>query len=137
MGIVNRLLVTHGGSREARFTVLHSGSHSSESSLVRREILARALQSVSLDGAGATPRAFCRIYQRYDSSANVDNAGSALQCVIRNIKDEKSFVGLGHANGVSVREHHENIPPSFSRLRNPPMFSNLMFFGKGGVLQVG
>jgi hypothetical protein len=40
-----------------------------------------------------------------------DKAGSALQCVIRHIKDKKFFVGLGPASDVSVREYHENIPP--------------------------
>jgi hypothetical protein len=90
-------------------------------------------------GASAIGRDFSGIYPRYSSSAG--NVDSALQCVIRNIKDEKFLVGLSHVNDVSVREHHENIPPSFSRLRNLfccstlgkyySIISNLMFFGKG------
>jgi hypothetical protein len=35
----------------------------------------------------------------------------ALQCIIRNIKDEKVFAGLDSANDVSVSEYHESIPP--------------------------
>jgi hypothetical protein len=90
-------------------------------------------------GAAAIERDVSRIYPRYGRS--VGNAGSAFQCVIRNIKDEKFFVDLGHANDVSVREHHENVPPSLTRLRNVSatsklgkdywIISNLMFFGKG------
>jgi hypothetical protein len=38
--------------------------------------------------------------------------GGAFQCVIRNIEGENFFVGLGRANDVSVREHHEYIPLS-------------------------
>lgn len=32
-----------------------------------------------------------------------NNACSAFQCVIRNVKDKKFFVGLGYASDVPVR----------------------------------
>jgi hypothetical protein len=63
-----------------------------------------------LDGAAARARDLSTKYHREGMSVD-NNAGSALQCVIRNIKDKKFFVGLGHASDVPVREHHENIPP--------------------------
>ena len=62
-----------------------------------------------LDGAAAIAHDGSTKYHRYGLPAG-NNAGGALQCVIRNIKDKIFFVGLGHASDVSVREHHENIP---------------------------
>jgi hypothetical protein len=54
------------------------------------------------------------------------NTGSALQCVIRNVKDEKFFIGLGRANEVSVSEYHENIPPMIEqRIRRSPFCRQL------------
>ena len=63
-----------------------------------------------LDGAAAIAHDVSTKYHRYGLPAG-NNAASALQCVIRNIKDKNFFVGLGHASDVSVRQHHENIPP--------------------------
>ena len=57
-----------------------------------------------LDGAEARARDVSTKYHRYGMSVG-DKAGSALQCVIRNIKDKKFFVGLGPASDVSVREY--------------------------------
>ncbi len=39
-----------------------------------------------------------------------DDGGSALQCVVRNSKGEKLFVGLAHANVISVCEYHSERP---------------------------
>jgi hypothetical protein len=61
-----------------------------------------------LDGAAAIAHDLSAKYHRYGLPAS-NNAGSALQCLIRNIKDKNFFVGLNHASDVSVREHHENI----------------------------
>ena len=63
-----------------------------------------------LDGAETRARDVSTKYHRYGMSI-CNKAGSAFQCVIRNIKDKKFFVGLGHASDVSVREYHDNIPP--------------------------
>jgi hypothetical protein len=50
------------------------------------------------------------IHPRY-SGLSADDGGSALQCFVRNIKGEKLFVGLGHANVISVCEYHSERPP--------------------------
>ena len=65
-----------------------------------------------LDGAAAIAHDQCPKIQRYHGGYSADNGGCALQGVIRNLKGEKFFVGLGDVNGISVREHYENIPPS-------------------------
>jgi hypothetical protein len=61
-----------------------------------------------LDGAAAIAHDLSAKYHRYGLPAG-NNAGSALQCLIRNIEDKNFFVGLNHASDVSVRGHHENI----------------------------
>jgi hypothetical protein len=86
---------------------------------------------ILVTGAGAIAQDGSTKIQRYYGGYPADNRGSALQCVIRNIKDEKLFVGLGHANVVSVREHHENIPPCLGQAQEIfSIISNMVFFGK-------
>ena len=62
-----------------------------------------------LNGAAAITYDGGTKIQRHYGGYSADNGGSALQCVIGNLRGEKFFVSLGDVNGISVRERHENI----------------------------
>jgi hypothetical protein len=79
-----------------------------------------------LDGAAAIAHDASPKIQRYYGGYSADNGGSALQCVIRNLKGEKFFVSLGDVNGISVREHHENIPPSCTKFSTTASLSTFL-----------
>jgi hypothetical protein len=69
---------------------------------------------VLLNRAGAITQNGGSKIQGFYGGNPADNGGSALQFVIRNVKDEKFFAGLCHANVVSVAKHHNTL------LRLPP-----------------
>jgi len=68
-----------------------------------------------LDGAAAIADDESPKIQRCYGGYSANNGGSALQCVIGNLRGEKFFVSLGDLNGISVCERHENIPPSCTK----------------------
>jgi len=61
-----------------------------------------------LHWAGAITHDGSTEIQTYDAQSDA-NTGSALESIIRNVKDKKFFVGV--ADDLSIGEYHENIPP--------------------------
>src|SRR5262249_27936318 len=57
--------------------------------------------------------------QRYYGRYPADNGGCALYCFIGDVKDKKFFAGLGCANVVIAREHHQIFLPTSDRSRYP------------------
>ena len=61
-----------------------------------------------LNGAAAITYDGGTKIQRHYGGYPADDGGCALQYVIRDIKNENFFVGLGRANVVSACEHHQS-----------------------------
>jgi hypothetical protein len=84
----------------------HSRASARHAKLVQLRVLLHGAAAITYDGSTKIQR----YYGRYPA----DNGGCALQCVIRNVKDEKLFVGLGNVNVICVGEHHGTNPLGFS-----------------------